>query len=362
MLAISCDSNDETASNSSAKESPLEAYKVELLNIAFGAASAMPVDPHIKSRSLVQEKVVKACLELEQPERALEYIERIDNWRRGAAFADLALYYARYGAMKKKVETYLDRAAEVADRTEDWRRDRIRVKIARIEAMTHQTDSFDEQMKELDRLVSTGKFDIVKNALEAYCELYNRFYTDAERRALIESRLKASWSDMPISIRIELLMELAGSSIAHKDRATALRLVKEAGKMMDSAKWLPRFEIPLRAGLAGLRFAAGDEAPARASLQDALDMFDVDRERIVNIDRAGILRPIAEAYQMMGDAGSAGNIYRRALEAGIENPNSRPRAEDLAATCCSMALHGVEPDADLLSRIQKILDGLGNPW
>ena len=389
-FAAGCDSHDETTSTGSVKDVRLETYKADLLNIAFDAASAMPANPHIKSRSLAQEKVVTACLELEQPERALKYIEQIDNWRRGAGFADLALYHVRHGAMKKKVEMYLDRSAEFADQTEDWRRDLIRVKIAqthellgqhqqalalaanledsqsgkvaRVKAMTQPSESFDEQMKELDALVSTGNFDIVKNALGAYRELFNRFYTDTERRALIKSRLKASWGNMPISIRIDLLMELASSSLAHVDRETAFGLVNETGRMMESASWQPRFEIPLRAGLAELRFAAGDEKRARADLLDALDMFDANRQGIVNIDKAGILRSVAEAYQTMGDTEAARKIYRRALEAGIENPNSRPRAEDLAATCCSMALHGVEPGEDLFSRIREILDGLGDPW
>jgi hypothetical protein len=53
---------------------------------------------------------------------------------------------------------------------------------------------------------------------------------------------------------------------------------------------------------------------------------------------------------------------RRFVEEGVENPNSRPRAEDLSATCRSMALHAVEPDADLWKRMRQIGDGLGPPW
>jgi hypothetical protein len=64
----------------------------------------------------------------------------------------------------------------------------------------------------------------------------------------------------------------------------------------------------------------------------------------------------------MGNISRAIELYKRTIEAGIENPNSRPRAEDLSATCCSMALHNVKPDAELLSRISQIRDGLGDPW
>ena len=64
----------------------------------------------------------------------------------------------------------------------------------------------------------------------------------------------------------------------------------------------------------------------------------------------------------MGDTATALSAYKRAVEEGVENPNSRPRAEDLSATCLSMAVHGVEPDAVLWTRIRQINDGLGDPW
>ena len=44
------------------------------------------------------------------------------------------------------------------------------------------------------------------------------------------------------------------------------------------------------------------------------------------------------------------------------NERALARAEDLAATCCSMALHGMEPNVELISRIHKIRDNLGDPW
>jgi hypothetical protein len=64
----------------------------------------------------------------------------------------------------------------------------------------------------------------------------------------------------------------------------------------------------------------------------------------------------------MGDEAGALFVYRQAVEEGVENPNSRPRAEDLSATCCSMALHAVEPDAELWKRIRQISEQLGDPW
>jgi tetratricopeptide (TPR) repeat protein len=217
-------------------------------------------------------------------------------------------------------------------------------------------------MKTLETLASSGNLDAARSALAAYAELFNRFYADLQRRTRVEEEIKASWPGLPIFIRIDVLAELAGFSLAHDDRGKALELVNEAKAMTDSASWQPRVAVNLTAKLAQLRFRAGDKGRARDEAAEALTLFDAKREVIVNIHRAEPLRSIAEAAHEMGDAAEALDLYRRALEAGIENPNSRPRAEDLTATCCSMALHAVEPGPQLLDRIREIRDGLGDPW
>jgi tetratricopeptide (TPR) repeat protein len=386
---IGCDRRGEAQTASSGADAPLKSSQGELLDLAFGAASALPVDPHIKDRSRLQEAVVAACLELGQPQRAFRYLEQIGDWRRGAAYAALAFYCARHG-VTRDVQSYLDRAAQAAQQAGDWQKDRIKAKIAQVhaylgrtadaakamqgvgptesgkvaraEAMVCSADSFGPMMEALEKLIATGQFDTVKNALEAHTELFDRFYEDRERRARVEERIKASWSGLPDFVRIELLTALVGSALAHGDQSKALELVNEAKTILDSVSWQPQLGIPVMAKLAELRFRAGDRERARADAQEALKLFDTKRDTIVNIYRAQVLRAIAEAYQGMGDTGAAQEIYGRALEAGTENPNSRPRAEDLAGTCCSMAVHAVEPSPGLWNRIREIRNRLGDPW
>jgi tetratricopeptide (TPR) repeat protein len=380
---------DEEKNTCKILDKPLESYQHELLDIAFNAASAMPVYPHIKNRSRAQEDVVITCLELREPELAHKYIEKIENWRRGSCYADLAFYFAHQG-LKDETQKYLNLAIKISKETKDWRKDRIKVKISRvyaylgqydkaaeyeqdisvsesgkvaqISAMKSTKETFDKEIENIEKLISTKNFDIIKNALNAYAELYKRFYVDIERRTLVDEKIRASWGNIPISIRIDLLIEMAGISIKQKDQNKALELVNEAIAIKDSAVWQPRFGIPVKARLAKLCFLAGDKERAKKQIQDALDMFDAKRGEIVNIYRAGILRSIAETYQAMDNTNAASDIYKRALEAGMENPNSRPRAEDLVATCCSMALHEMKPDVELLNRIREIRDGLGDPW
>jgi hypothetical protein len=109
----------------------MTAYQTQLLDLAFDTASAIPVHPHLKDRCKAQEAVVDACLKLDQPRRALGYIERIDDWRRGLAYADLALYGVRHGAVDES-QYYLQLAGQIAEtgNLETWRSDTIKARIA----------------------------------------------------------------------------------------------------------------------------------------------------------------------------------------------------------------------------------------
>jgi tetratricopeptide (TPR) repeat protein len=385
--AAGCRPQDGTETSGACADAPLASYQAELLDIAFDAASAMPIKPHIKNRSRAQEVVVLTCLELGQPQRARRYLEQIANWRREAAYADLAFYYAERGATDP-VESCLKLAAEVPEVADGWRVDRIKAKIAatraylgqsqaveiqaiaaaergpvvRVQAMVCPPEAFDEQMAFLGQETAVGNFETVTNALAAYAELYDRFYANPERRQAIEQKIKALWTSLPIVVRLGRVMKLIEACFTHDDLPKALELVDEAKTMMDRANWQPQYVIPLKARLASLRFRAGDKVNAVTEAKATLELFDAKRETIANIYRAQMLRPIAEAFYTLGDTAAALDLYKRAVEAGMENPNSRPRADDLVATCCSLALHAVEPDATLAARIREIRQGLGNPW
>lgn len=370
-------------------DAPLAAFRLELLEIAFDAASKFPLEPHIKNRGRAQEEVVTACFKLDQPLRAVSYVEKIVDWRRGSGYADFAFYCAQHGDTSQ-VQRYFDLAAKVSLGEEDWRRDQIRSKIAMTHAWLGQNDlaaqfesglvesesgrvagaramividdQYDGQVSALDQLIASGNFDLIKGALEAFTQLYNRFYDNQARRASIEHKIKSSWSKMPYLIRVDLLLAMADFAVKHDDNAKALELIDEAQGVQAGFQWDAEVRVPLNARLAELRARAGDLENARVQANLALTMFGTEREGIVDIYRGRALRPLAEAYLALGDTTNALIVYRMAVEEGVENPNSRPRANDLTATCCSMAVCGVEPDAELWARIRQIREGLGDPW
>jgi len=211
-------------------------------------------------------------------------------------------------------------------------------------------------------MVALGNMDITRNALESSVTLFGRFYDDVERRGQVERKVKQSWDKLPIFLRIELLMTMARAAIDHGDLPEALALTDEAQTIFDGAVWPLHAALPLRARLAALRHQAGDPQRARAQADETLALYDQHGETIESTFRARAIRPLAEAYQTMGDADQARVVYGRTLEAGAVNANSRPRSIDLSATCSSMAVHGVEPDDGLWARILRIREELGPPW
>jgi hypothetical protein len=371
-------------------DKPLAAYQNQLLDLAFETATMIPVNPHIKDQSKTQAAVATVCFQLDQPQRALGYIEKIGDWRRGAGYADYAFYCAQQG-FTNDVQRYLNLAEQislVAD--QDWRRDRIKVRISQTHLLLGQTerseqfssnleksesgkaeqvsamvcaeDEFDAQMTELDALIAIGDFELTKNTLQAYAQLYDRFYDNASRRTVAEEKVKGSWTKIPYTIRLDLLSELAGFSLKHADQTNALRLVNDAGELLANVALPTEYQIPISARLAGLRFRSGDEAIARSAAADLLTFYTEHQSEIINIDKAETLCPVAEALQTMGDTAAALAVYKQAVEAAVENPNSRPRAEDLSAICLSMVKQAVEPDVALRARIREIKSALGEPW
>jgi len=384
------------------QDAPIEPYQIELLELAFKTASSIPNYPHIKTRCGVQADVVAACIELEQLERARAYTEQIGNWHRGEMEAQLAFHLAQRGQGPAALRL-LDQAEQVAKSLriegEDglpegdgeqpaeqaWRRDRIRVEIARTHAVlgdegkaaqfengvvdselgkvdgiraAHLDEgAFDARLASLEVLLSGSDLDQARTAFEVCAQLYNRFYADVGRRNRVEQAIQAAEHKLPGFLRIDLWIELAQFALDHGDAENALAIVNRAKLIAGSCT-----EVRLVARLARLRYVVGDHEKARAEAQTALGLYEDQRSQIINIYRAGVLRPLAEAFHAMGDIAAARRVYARALEEGVDNPNSRPRAEDLAATVLSMARNACEPDADLKARMYEIFGKLGDPW
>jgi hypothetical protein len=368
------------------EDAALEPFRRELLDLAYAAAATFPHDPHVKNRGRAIESVVLTCLGLDQPRLALRYNEGISNWRRGAGYAEYAGYCAERDALAE-VDTYLERALEVADtapeaQQQEWRADRIRSRVAPVRALLGQDaearaleagvepsesgavhaveagradeDDFDALIEALDATVALSDFDLSRNALNTYLALLDRFHDDAERSALIVERMEVVYPQLPRLVWVESLEARAGLAADHGDFEDTLALVDEIEASFDELRWRPQDRVPLTARLAVLRHRAGDEATARTRLDGALTLYDDSLAELESFERAATLRPIAAAWARLGEPGRALELYRRTAEEGAINPNLRPRIEDLTATCTSMAETAIEPDEALWKRLRGL--------
>lgn len=367
----------------------VQGFQLELLDIAFDAVTEMPLNPHVRNRARGQDHVVATALQMGVPSRALAYLEQIPNWRKGAAYADLAFYCAEREHLDP-VQQFLDEAFAIASLEDDWQGDRVRTKIARthsllgdsiramelsagardaeagravvVEAQTAEVDDIDRHIDYLEEVNRRQSFDLAQHALQANSALFDRFYDDEELREKIETAINANWGRTPLLVRIDILIDMSSAPAKRGNTAHAGRLVDQAQALVDSSKWRLEDEIPVRSKLAIARHRAGEPARARAEADVILSIYEAGRDTQGSGYRARTLRPLGEALVEIGDREAGKRILVRALEEGTVNPNSRPRAVDLSATCCSMARLGVEPDAELLARVREILDGLGDPW
>lgn len=373
----------------------LNGSRRELLNLAFQSASALPLEPHIKNRSRAQEAVIEAGLELGQAKTVRTMIDEVANWRRGACLAELAYFCATHGDAAR-VLPLVEAASESLAQTDDdmaqgWRRDRLRTKmarallaigdgdgaakwsqgaidaeIARLAAEAARTMTLEQArnyLEGIDRVVSTTLFEQVMGTLEIAADLYGKLYADMELRAAFEAKIKASWKLMPIGVRLSLLAKLADGATNAGDQETALRLLDEATLMLDGYEWgQMRNHVPLIALIAEGRARAGDLDGAEGEIARGLATFKAGQAATPDVFQARALRPLAEASMALGKPELATELYTLTVQVGLLNPNSRPRAEDLAATAASMATHGFEPSAELWGTLRGALDSLGTPW
>ncbi len=373
------------------EDETIEPFRFQLLELAYEAASSMPLHPHIKNRSRAQEEVFRSSVELGQMRTAFRYARGIENWRRGVAYGKLA-YLCVEGGKEEAGDRLIHLAEKEVERgeTQQWRVDRIRVEIGRVYALLgddEKADScemgletselgkidsvraglfpdvdFEAYLHELDETLTTPNFDQARNALAVCARLFDRFYEDAGRRAQLEERVKTSWRRLPLQVRIELVLELVESAIAHTDREKALSLVNDAETLFEAVEWIAQDRIPLLGRLASFRYRAGDEEGARRQADEALSLFEKEVHTIVDVFRSETLLPLAECFMIMGRKERSRTIYELAVKQGMENPNSWPRSVDLTSASCSMARYSLEPSEEIWRDMKEILTGLALGW
>ncbi|MGE3171848.1 MAG: hypothetical protein AB7O97_04430 [Planctomycetota bacterium] len=380
------------------EERAIDAWRLELLDLAFDAVSRMPLVPHLKNRSRAQQRVVETLFELGQPRRALTCAGRIADFRRGIGYAEFARCSAAQGRVAD-AERYLQLARRVAEdvrrdpEQQAWRADRVMAHVARVHLQLGQKEQADRIVETLERselapiarelalgldrddvpawlasadaVIAGADFEAVHGVLWSCVSMWDRFHDDVDLRLEFERRALTGYEKLPTAIRIELMLALAERAIGHGARARAIELLDGVRDRMKGFDTLAESGVQLRARIAALRYAAGDEDGGREQAASALAEFDRVRDDILPIFRADALVPVAEAMHAVGDDDRARAVYARAIAETEPNPNSRPRGDDLVLVCTSMARLGVTPAPEFVERLQRLAAVLGtdgNPW
>lgn len=313
----------------------------------------------------------------------------MSNWRRGVATARLAEQFHLSGRTAE-VERHLQIAERIAVENEDWRRDRIRVAIARarlrmgqleeaarmerdlepseagkadaIKVAMESPEQFESRLEVIDRVLALSSFDLTLNHTSSLEELYRRYQDDSARREEVLKRVNQAVTILPLAERVHFLLRLAAIASELGDRTQALAFIGDAQAFAVDGQWTAEDQVPLMARVAAARHRAGDEQTALLLAEEAARRYQEGRGLIVDVFRAAALVPLAEALAAMERREQALAIYRLAVEEGAINPNARPRAVDLCRTACSMATHRVDADEALCRRMREIQSALGAPW
>ncbi len=361
-----------------------------LLEFAREVVDAVPAHGgYEKDRARLQELVVGCEVELHQLERAELVAAEIGNWRRGSAYADIAIAYARAGN-RASMERVAQLALQATSSALEWQAQRVSVKVAqanailgldaeaaKLEAGVGEPEqgkvalmragrldaaAFDAQMKTLDEWVATKNFDLVRNASAIYVELFRSSMGNQARCQRIEVGITTANAALPLDIRIGNLLALAQIAGEQRDAAAASARIDASMALIAAAKWLPGDEIEQRVRIATACAAIGIPARALAEATAALTLYDAKRIEIVDIDRATALRSIASAFMMCERPLDAHACFARALDEGGVNPNARPRAEDLAQTCLALARCAMVPTDAMWVKLHAARASLAAPW
>lgn len=369
-------------------DEPVAAYRVALLELSHEAASAYPLVPHIKNRSRAQQRGVEAAIELGQLGRAERYAKDIANYRRGRAFASVAAALAERGegAEARRLVAEAEQIADTAG-IEPWRRANVRVEMARALAILGETeraeallknspiadagdargvaqarlrvrDDFDSHFQHLTAAVRSDEFFRVHAGLWGLAGLFDIAYEDAEKRDQILAVFDDPPSAIPGGFVVEAMVDMTDTALQHEDRATAGDLLERIEAFTEGKVGSVRYGVPLQARLGELTYRNGQEEEGLAMLEAALSRYEGGASELNPLWRPEVLRPVAEGFAKIGDHDRALAVYRRVVELGAENPNLRPRIDELTATCLSMAVRGVEPDAALFARLRNLTQGL----
>lgn len=356
---------------------------------AFRFASALDVDR--KDKMAAQEAIVLEIGLYRSLDDAIRLADRIDGWRRGVAYAELAGMAVRKGRADVG-KALLARAETIRAQTKDWGGPRIASHMAQVAALlgdTSNTETLAGRLSSTDRqylgrptavvaasLAARGRYDEAMQKLAAldperdddigwwrtagYVDVAKTgSLTPGQRRAALV-KARASSKDVRGWRRADALTPVADAYRDMGDKAAALEVLKEVETIVleQSAQALP-VKGPLMAALARSfhRLGAGRRARELVALAERYVV-----PQALNIEQPGIYADLAATSFALGDKANSERLYDKAFGLAEGLINARPRALQVVEICRSMGREGVPLSTAYRSRLEALLADLKDPW
>ncbi len=360
----------------------------DAFDYAFKFASAIVSDP--KDMGKAQEAVVWDLTSSGAWRDAEASAAKVEGWRRGTAYADLATALAKAGRVDE-AKRVIAKAEAFRPTIDGWQNLRIASHIAAAYAALGEKDKaktlavavatedlqqyggmstatvaagmaaqgeFDGASAELDRLKEGKDLDDAWWRTVGYVDMSRQKSLARDQRVTAINAARQAAEGIPGWRKAEALESIA-------DEFRKLGMPKEAKEAVGSAQailvalpdTLP-IKAPLLSNCARSWAELGEIATARALLIQVESLA----AKVQPIERPVVYANAASSFAAMKETAQARRLYGLALQDAATLVNARPRALAVVEICRSIGKSGVALDEPMRTRLNALYAGLKDPW
>lgn len=371
-----------------AHASTLTTSSRDALEYAFKFASAIVSDP--KDMGKAQAAVVWDLSTSGAWRDAESLADKVEGWRRGTAYADLATALAKAGRADE-ARRIVAKAEAFRPTIDGWQNLRIASHIAAAYAALGETD----KAKTLAVAVATedaqqyggmstatiasglgakgefsgaaGELDRLKNAKDVddpwwrtvgYVDLSRQKTLTRDQRVKAITAARESADGIPGWRKAEALESVA-------DEFRKLGMPSEAKEAVGAAQAilvaLPD-TMPIKAPLLSNCARAWAELGNTDFARSLLTKVESLAPKVQEIERPTVYANAASSFAAIKDTVAAKRLYGLALDEAAALVNARPRALAVVEICRSMGKSGVGLDVSTRARLDLLYAGLKDPW
>jgi tetratricopeptide (TPR) repeat protein len=355
---------------------------------AFKFASAIVSDP--KDMGKAQEAVVWDLTTSGAWRDAEASAAKVEGWRRGTAYADLATALAKAGRVDD-AKRMIAKAESFRPTIDGWQNLRIASHIAAAYAALGDNDKAKElavavatedvqqysamssatiasglaakgeyvgAAVELDRLKDRKDLDDAWWRTVGYVEMSRQPSLRRDERVKAIAAGRQAAEGIPGWKKAEALESIADEFRKLGMTAEAKEAVGQAETILVALPDTMPIKAPLLSNCARAWASLGKTDAARTLLKDV----EALAPKVQEIERPAVYANAASSFAAIKDTAAAKRLYGRALDEAAALVNARPRALAVVEICRSIGKSGLGLDEAMRSRLDVLYAGLKDPW